>query len=156
MHNFIPAHSGHPVNYPASENEDQRPVLKEQKICLILLHSAPYPKITRILRDKKTIGISRILYVPKVSDLEKSQGIGGKGYVMLVNIPSLENLNPVTIHEYLSIHLLASDDHLTPMRGPWFYILLRVKCALFLHDSCSSSQQTPKAHNLRKILWIIP
>lgn len=76
--------------------------------------------------------------------------------MMLINIPSLENLDRMTIHEYLSIHLLASDDHLTPMRGPWFYILLRVKCALFLHDSCSSSQQTPKAHNLRKILWIVP
>lgn len=30
-----------------------------------------------------------------------------------------------------------------------------VKWALFLSDSYSSSQQTPKASNLRKILWVI-
>lgn len=30
-----------------------------------------------------------------------------------------------------------------------------VKCTLFLSDSCSSSQQTPKASNLRKTLWVI-
>lgn len=55
LHNFIPAHPGHLVNYPSSENEDQRPFLKEQKICLILFHSDRYPKITRILRDKKQL-----------------------------------------------------------------------------------------------------
>lgn len=56
--------------------------------------------------------------------------VGDKGYVMFINIISLEDLDPVTVHEYLSIHLLASEDHLTPTCGSRFYILLRVKCAV--------------------------
>lgn len=54
------------------------------------------------------------MYIPKVSALEKSQGVGDKGYVMFTNILSLENLESMTIHEYLSIHLPASDTSLLP------------------------------------------
>lgn len=32
---------------------------------------------------------------------------------------------------------------------------LEVECALLPNDSCSSPQETPKASNLRKILWVI-
>lgn len=44
--------------------------------------------------------------------LEKSQGVGDKGYMMFTNILSLENFESMTIHEYLSIYLPASDTSL--------------------------------------------
>ena len=58
----------------------------------------------------------------------------------------------MTLHKYLSTHLLTADKHLTLTLDQGS---THVKCALFLNDSCSSPQKTPKASNLRKILWVI-
>lgn len=44
----------------------------------------------------------------------RSQGVGNEGHVMSIHTFSCENLDSTTIHEYLSTHLLASDDHPAP------------------------------------------
>lgn len=44
----------------------------------------------------------------------RSQGVGNEGHVMSINTFSCENLDSTATHEYLSTHLLASDDHPAP------------------------------------------
>lgn len=86
---------------------------------------------------------------------KKSSGVGNKVYVMSINTLSLENLDPMTIHEYLSLHQLASDDHCTPTPRAKILHTPQGQICLFLNDSCSNPQQIPKASNPRKMLWVI-
>lgn len=124
-----------------------------------LLNTAQRWSLSKIIRvwETKAIRISRLLYVPKVSGLEEEshQEWVTKGMWCLrttsLSIWTVRLLvcTPAPIYwSLMTTWLLRVDQGSTRS-------LQSVKCTLFLGDSCSSSQQPPKAYNLRKILWVI-
>lgn len=109
------------------------------------------------LRDKSNRNLMSLICSEGVwFGREKSPGMGNKGSMMSMYNLFSEHLDSTTLGVYpapicqslMTTWLLHIDQVST-------HSSKSVKCNLFLSGSGSSSQQPPRACNLRKILWVI-